>query len=165
MTTSSADIQQKLIYGDPVAIQDGLHNLIQTPAFQSVMSQAIASYFGPIFEPALIESLRRFLAKSDRADSRSYAVGVAPATRVAEREIARVELWIYNNDPTNSIYVGGRQVSIGGANDANGGIPIPPKSGLFFGAHVGEFFAVAPAAGLDVRVLDFIGGILSGSPF
>lgn len=61
-----------------------------------------------------------------------------------------------------TVYVGGRQVTVGsGPNDASGGIPIPPGLLVPFllDNSVGELFAVASVAGVDVRVLDVAGGI------
>jgi hypothetical protein len=160
-----SDVQKKLIYGDPVAIQDGLHNLIQTPDFQQVMNVAVASFLGGIFEPDLIEKVRRFVAKGDRNDSRSYRIGTEPPTagnpgrtRILDRDPSRVEAIVYNAGSA-AVYVGGRQVTVGGLNDASGGIPIQPNTGLILDSNIGELFCISGTDGMDVRVLDIAGGV------
>jgi hypothetical protein len=160
-------VQQKLIAPwslvDAATLQDGLHNLIQTPDFQQVMNIAIANFFGGIFEPDLMERLRRFIAAGDRHDSRSYSVRDAAhggPIKIAERDPSRVSL-IIANVGANLVYVGGRQVTVGGLNDASGGIPIPAANypPFVISDSVGELWAITANDGMDVRVLDIAGGI------
>lgn len=95
-------MQQRLIapadLAGAVALQDGLHNVIQTPQFQQVMNQAIASFFGGVFEPNLMERLRRFIAAGDRNDARSFSVGTQPV-KILERDPSRVYALVYVAGP------------------------------------------------------------------
>jgi len=160
-------IQEKLIapgsLADAVALQDGLHNLIETPEFQQVMNQAVASFFGGIFEPDLMERLRRYIAAGDRHDSRSYSIRDAAhggPIKIAERDPSRVFLMV-SNLGANLVYVGGRQVTVGGPNDASGGIPIPANNypPFVINDSVGELWAITANDGMDLRVLDVAGGV------
>jgi hypothetical protein len=154
-----------VIDDDLLALQDGLHAIVQTPDGALVLSRGLAmlSAFGPIFQPDLFEALRRFIQKGRRNDSRSYRVGIEPpaATRkgrvlVSERNESRIEVLIVNNGSA-PIYVGGRQVTVGGPDDPSGGVPIAPGTGLVFTNNIGEFWAVAGLDGQDVRVLEVFG--------
>lgn len=154
--------------GDLIRRQkDGQHDagvIINAPLVEAI-AQAVAGYIGNLFEPGLLELLRRFLVKGDRNDARSYVVGVEPpASGVAGRVMvlnanpARVEAIIYNNG-TAPIYLGGRQVTVGGPNDPSGGIPVQPLTGFILSHNAGELYAVAGTAGQDVRVLETSGGV------
>jgi hypothetical protein len=148
-----------------LAAQTGLRNVLLTPEFQNALNTAVQATFGPIFTPDLVEQVRRFTAKGRRNDSRSYAVGPEPAAagvagrvRILERDEGRVEAIIYNFG-TVAIFIGGRQVTVGGPNDASGGVPILPNTGLVLDTTIGELWAVSTVAGQDVRVLDIIGEV------
>jgi hypothetical protein len=152
---------------DRLAIQqDGQHDVVLSPEIQSAMAKAVASYLGPLFEPDLIERIRRFVSKGDRNDARSFSVGVEPPAtaaatgrvRILERDPSRVEALIYNFGSA-VVFIGGRQVTVGGLNDPSGGIPIQPNTGLVLDNNIGELYAVSGTVGQDVRVLDVAGGI------
>jgi len=111
-----------------------------------------------------MELLRRFLTKGRRNDSRSYSVGIEPPAsgktgrvKILERDEYRVDAIIYNAGAA-VIYIGGRQVTVGGLNDANGGIPIQSNTGLILDRNVGELWAVSGTDAQDVRILDIHGG-------
>lgn len=151
---------------DRLAIQqDGQHDVVLSPEIQNAMAKAVAAYLGPLFEPDLLERIRRFVSKGDRNDTRSYSVGVEPPAagavgrvRILERDPSRVEAMIYNFGAA-VIFIGGRQVTVGGLNDPSGGIPIQPNTGLIIDQNIGELYAVSGTVGQDVRVLDVAGGI------
>ena len=146
---------------------DGLHNVVTTPEFQAALFGAIEKTFAPLIDPELVELLRRYLSPAYRNDSRSYAVGVEPPAsgiagrvKILERDPQRRRAFVYNNGANASaIFIGGRQVTTGGPNDPNGGIPIPQNTGMWIEQDCGELFAVATVAGQDVRVLELMDGL------
>lgn len=152
---------------DRLALQasDGLHDVVMSPELQDALYKAVQSYIGALFEPDMVERARRFMSKGDRNESRSYSVGTEPPaagatgrTRILEHEPDRIQAIIYNLGAA-SVFVGGRQVTVGGVNDASGGIPIPPNTGLVLDQNVGELYAISGTTGMDVRVLAVYGGV------
>ncbi len=150
---------------DIFAQQDGLHAVIQTPAFTQALTRAIAAYFGPIFEPDIVEAIKRFVAKGRRNDSRSFSVGTDPPTasdagrvKILERDEWRIQAIIYNLGAA-TVYIGSRAVTPGGINDPNGGIPIATNTGFVLDSNVGELWAVSGTTKQDVRVLEVSGGL------
>lgn len=148
---------------DALRLQDGLHNIVTSPDFQAALRGAVEKSFGPLIEPEFLEELRRYVQKARRNDSRSYAVGAEPPAagvvgrvKILERDESRVRAFVFNNG-AQTIFVGGRQVTTGAANDPSGGIPIAINTGLWIDGTVGELWAVSSAAGQDVRVLDLCG--------
>ena len=151
---------------DLLALQDGLHAIVQTPDGALLLARGVAALqaFGPLFQPDIIEAFQRFIAKGRRNDSRSYAVDIATGkapTKILERDETRIRAYLYNRGP-NIIHIGGRQVTTApNVNDPNGGIPLPvnPASPFIFEGNVGELWAVAETAISDLRVLDVSGGL------
>ena len=143
--------------------QDGLHNILTSEEFQAVLMAAVQSAFGPLVEPDFLEELRRFVQKGRRNDSRSYAVGVEPPAAgavgrqcILPRDESRVRAFVFNNGG-QTVFLGGRQVTAGGVNDASGGIPLAAAQGMWIDGTVGELYAVSTQPGQDVRVLDLCG--------
>jgi hypothetical protein len=151
---------------DRFALQkDGLHDIVVSPELQDALFKAVAAYLGPLFEPDLIESIRRYVVPGDRNDSRSYAVGTEPPaagrpgrTRILEHDPSRTRAFVFNAG-AQTVFVGGRQVTTGALNDPNGGIPILTNTGMWFEDNVGELFAISGTTDMDVRVLDVAGGV------
>ena len=112
-----------------------------------------------------MESVRRFVTPGERNDTRSYSVGTEPPAagdagrvRILERDPSRVQAIIYNLG-AQTVFIGGRQVTVGGLNDPSGGIPIPTNTGLVLDHNVGELYAISGTTKQDVRVLDIAGGV------
>ena len=149
----------------PPSEQDGLHNVLTSPEFEAVLYGAIEKKFAPLIDPELVELLRRFLSPSYRNDSRSYDVGVEPPAagvtgrvKILERDPQRRRAFVWNAG-AQTVFVGGRQVTVGGLNDPSGGIPIPINTGQWFELACGEMWAVSSAAHQDVRVLELMDGL------
>lgn len=145
--------------------QDGLHNVVTTPEFQAALFGAIDRKFAPLTDPELLELLRRYISPAYRNDSRSYDVGAEPPAagvtgrvRILERDPQRRRAFIFNLG-AQTVFIGGRQVTVGGLNDASGGIPILTNTGMWLEQDCGELWAVSSAAHQDVRVLELMDGI------
>lgn len=90
---------------DLLALQDGLHAIVQTPDGALLLARGITALqtFGPLFEPDLVEAFQRFVAKGRRNDSRSYSVGVQPI-KILERDESRIFALIFNgSQPTAAV--------------------------------------------------------------
>lgn len=142
--------------------QDGLHNIITTDEFQAALFGAIERHFAPLFEPDLKEALRRYVNKGRRNTPHSvnvHAVANGGPTQLVDIDEERIELWIQNNGIA-PVSLGNKQVTVGGANDPNGGIVLAPGNMLIINNNIAEWWAVSATDGQDVRILDVAGGVI-----
>ena len=128
---------------------------LRTDAGKSALGEIGGELFhGPFWAMGLPQAIRRFLAThSTPMQPNNFAVGLAPL-QLAVRNPNRLSLRIANLS-NQVIYAGSSmRVTTGSAGDPEGGFPILAGSVVDLGAYTGTLWAIAGAAGADVRVLE-----------